>query len=183
MRFFDRLATENPALARAEVALWPRHDEFFFDKLRIYVLMKSGLLTAHECAEGILALCDDGLWNRYHRRELLYTLRARWDEFSDEDRRCIEARLLQGPDQWDQEDPDEYARRKAIASATLLGWLKLQGCELSSEAEQQPPSCERPTIAGGQAGMPLPMIVWRPAGAGLVLTGTARRLSMRLWLR
>ena len=139
VRFFDRLATENPALARAEVALWPRHDEFFFDKLRIYVLMKSGLLTAHECAEGILALCDDGLWNRYHRRELLYTLRARWDEFSDEDRRCIEARLLQGPDQWDQEDPDEYARRKAIASATLLGWLKLQGCELSSEAEQQLP--------------------------------------------
>jgi SIR2-like domain len=139
VRFFDRLATENPALARAEVALWPRHDEFFFDKLRIYVLMKSGLFTAHECAESILALSDDGLWNRYHRRELLYTLRARWDEFSDEDRRCIEARLLQGPDQWDQEDPDEYARRKAIASATLLGWLKLQGCELSSEAEQQLP--------------------------------------------
>jgi hypothetical protein len=45
VRFFDRLATENPALARAEVALGPRHDEFFFDKLRIYVLMKSGLFT------------------------------------------------------------------------------------------------------------------------------------------
>ena len=136
VRFFDRLATENPALARAEVALWPRHDEFFFDKLRIYVLMKSGLFTAHECAEGILALSDNGLWNKYHRRELLHTLRARWGEFSDEDRRRIEARLLQGPDQWGEEDPDEYARRKAIGSASLLGWLKLQGCELSSEAEQ-----------------------------------------------
>ena len=136
VRFFDRLATENPALARAEVALWPRHDEFFFDKLRIYVLMKSGLFTAHECAEGILALSDNGLWNRYHRRELLHTLRARWGEFSDEDRRRIKARLLQGPDRWGEEDPDEFARRKAITSASLLGWLKLQGCELSSEAEQ-----------------------------------------------
>jgi hypothetical protein len=137
--FFDTLATEQPELARAEFALWPRHDEFFFDKLRIYALMKPHLFTAHECAEGIVALSDGGFWNRHHRRELLHTLRARWDDFPDEDRYLVEAKILQGPSQWDQEEADEHARRKAIASGTLLGWLKLQNCQLSAEVEQQLP--------------------------------------------
>ena len=131
--------TEHPALARAEVTLWPRDDEFFFDKLRIYALMKPNLFTGHESAEGILALSDNGFWNRHHRRELLHTLRARWNDFPDEDRRRIEAKILQGPSRWNQEDPDEYDRRKAISAATILGWLKLQNCKLSAEVEQQLP--------------------------------------------
>jgi hypothetical protein len=139
VHFFDRLATENPTLARAEVALWPRDDEFFFDKLRIYALMKPNLFTGHECAEGILALSDKGFWNIHHRRELLHTLRARWNDLPDDDRRLVEAKFLQGPNAWDGEDTDEYARRKAMASATLLGWLKSEGCELTAEAEQQLP--------------------------------------------
>jgi hypothetical protein len=82
VRFFDRLATENPAHARAEVAQWPADEEFFFDKLRTYALMNVGLFSGHECAEGILALPEQGFWNRHHRRELLHTLRARWSELN-----------------------------------------------------------------------------------------------------
>ncbi len=139
VRFFDRLAVEQPERARAEVGLWPTNEEFFFDKLKIYALMKANLFSGHECAEGILGLSDEAFWDGYQRRELLHTLRARWGEFPEADRRAIEERILGGPDRRDQEEADEYAKRKASASATILGWLALHKCELSPEVEQQLP--------------------------------------------
>jgi len=141
VRFFDRLATEQPERARAEIGLWPQDDEFFFDKLKIYVLMKAHLFSGHECAEGILALTDRAFWDNYLRRELLHTLRARWDEFPDEERRLIEERILRGPDQRYEEDAEEYARRKASSAATILGWLALNNCEISEDVQ-----CELPRL-------------------------------------
>jgi hypothetical protein len=139
VRFFDRLATEQPERARAEIGLWPQDDEFFFDKLRIYVLMKAHLFSGHECAEGILALSNRAFWDNYLRRELLHTLRARWGEFPDEERRLIEERILRGPDQWDEEDPAEYVRRKASSTATILGWLALCDCKISEDVQRELP--------------------------------------------
>lgn len=98
VQFFDRLAAEHPTIARAEVSQWPLNEEFFFDKLKIYALMRADLFSGHECAEAIVALSDDGFWSRHHRRELLHTLRARWSDFSPEDRQLVEARILRGPD-------------------------------------------------------------------------------------
>jgi hypothetical protein len=89
VRLLDRLATEQPERARAEVGLWPKDDEFFFDKLKIYALMKPNLFSGHESAEGILALSDRAFWDNYLRRELLHTLRARWSEFPDGTRRLV----------------------------------------------------------------------------------------------
>ena len=52
VRLFDRLVTEHPVHARAEVAQWPTDDKFFFDKLKIYALMKLDLFSGHECTDG-----------------------------------------------------------------------------------------------------------------------------------
>jgi hypothetical protein len=139
VRLLDRLATEQPERARAEVGLWPKDDEFFFDKLKIYALMKPDLFSGHESAEGVLTLSDRAFWDNYLRRELLHTLRARWGEFPDGDRRLVEQRILWGPDQWDEEEPAEYARRKASAAATILGWLTLNKCEVSENVERELP--------------------------------------------
>jgi hypothetical protein len=139
VRFLDRLATEQPERARAEIGLWPKDDPFFFDKLKIYVLMKAGLFSGRESAEGSLALSDRAFWDNYLRRELLHTLRARWTEFPDQERRLIEARILQGPNQWDEEDPKEYARRRASAAATIFGWLTLNNCEISADIQRKLP--------------------------------------------
>jgi SIR2-like domain len=139
VRFFDRLATEQPERARAEIGLWPTDDEFFFDKLKMYVLMNAHLFSGHECAEGILALSDRAFWDNYLRRELLHTLHARWGEFPVEERRLIEARILQGPYKWDEEEPAEYARRKASAAATIFGWLALNNCEISEDVQGELP--------------------------------------------
>jgi len=141
--FFDRLVTEHPDIARAEVAQWPKNEPFFFDKLKIYSMMKSDLFSGHECAEGIFSLSADGYWNRHHRRELLHTLRARWNDFPATDRRRVEARILSGPEQGETEETDEYARRRAISSATILGWLAQHNCKLSSTVERQLPKLRK----------------------------------------
>jgi hypothetical protein len=143
VKLFDRLAQEQPSLARIEVWIWPSSDEFFFDKLRIYAFMNGALFSGHDCAEGLLALSENGFWNSQHRRELLHTLRARWGDFSDEDRRLVEGRILDGPPQWEGEEPDEYVRRKVVTSATILGWLELQGCKLSAEARRSLPEMRK----------------------------------------
>jgi hypothetical protein len=140
VRFFERLATEQPERARAEINLWPKDDKFFFDKLKIYVLMNVGLFSGRESAEGVLALSDRAFWDNYHRRELLHTLRARWAEFPDQKRRLIEARILQGRSQREDEHPEEFARRRASATATIFGWLTLNNCEISMEIQLQLPA-------------------------------------------
>lgn len=139
----DRLATEHPDITRAEGAQWPKDDPFFFDKLRIYALMKGDVFPGRECAEGILSLSNDGFWNSHHRRELLHTLRARWHDFSATDRRRIEARIFAGPRQWEREEATEYARRKAISAATTFGWLAQQSCKLSAAVERQLPKLRK----------------------------------------
>jgi hypothetical protein len=67
----------------------------------------------------------------------------KWGDFSDEDRRLVEGRILDGPPQWEGEEPDEYVRRKAVTSATILGWLEFQGCKLSAEARRSLPEMRK----------------------------------------
>ena len=102
--------------------------------------MNADLFAGHEGAGGILALSDRAFWDNYQRRELLHTVRAGWASSPNEERRLIEERILKGPDQGNEEDPAEYARRKARAAATILGWLALHNCEISEYVQRELPS-------------------------------------------
>jgi hypothetical protein len=143
VRLFDRLAPEHPDVARAEVQEWPKDDEFFFDKLTIYALMKQSLFSGHECSIAILSFSDRGFWNSYHRRELLHTLRVRWNDFSGNDRSLIEARIVSGRAPWEGEKSDEYPQRRAIDAATILGWLKQHNCKLSGATSRLLPQLRK----------------------------------------
>jgi len=92
------------------------------------------LASARETEKMIFDLSDEIFWMHDNQRELLFTLRARWNHFSDPQRRRIERRLLAGPAAWEEEQPAEYKRRRATESASRLRWLELEGCELSSAA-------------------------------------------------
>ena len=130
---FDRLAAEHPEFARDEVGRWPNDDGFFFDKLKIYAWMKPDLFSGHEAATGIVNLSDDGFWESDHRRELLHTLQARWSDFPEDARNRVEARIIAGPTRSDEEEDEDYEKRKSRTAATILGWLELKGCGLSGE--------------------------------------------------
>lgn len=134
-RLFVRLADEQPAIARHELRSWPLDDEFFFAKLAIHSWMRTDLLDSQEVADNVLRLSDACFWHSGHRRELLHTLRARWSMFDKSARTRIEFRLLAGRPQ--QPGDPEAADVHREASASMLRWLELSGCELSTDARLQ----------------------------------------------
>ncbi len=134
LRLFDQLAERHPSAARKEALTWPDPDQFFFDKLRIYVCTKSEIFSNREIARRISDLTDETFWNGYLKRELLHMLRARWPSLSQTSRRNVERRLLKGPPRYSTEEADAYEDRRAFRSGSRLGWLESQDCQLSKAA-------------------------------------------------
>jgi hypothetical protein len=139
VRLFDRLAAEHPDLARAEVKRWPSDEQFFFDKLRLYAWGNPQIAFAPEVGAGVLLLSDSAFWDLYQRRELLHLLAKRWSDIDATGRERIEARILAGPSRVHEEPDPEYARRKAISAARILGWLQSHGADLGDSARQALP--------------------------------------------
>lgn len=131
VELLNRLTVEHPDCARAEVQSWPVNEIFFFNKLKIYAWKNSDLFSGIDAANGLRALPNEGFWESNHQRELLHTLRERWDDFSLSDRGDIEARIISGPSPWDGQEEADYLVSKALRSARMLGWLEQQGCSLS----------------------------------------------------
>jgi hypothetical protein len=133
---FDRLATESPEEARDELRRWPVADPYFFAKLAIYGWGLVGLTDAREAAQALLGIPDEQFWNDAHRRELLHSLRARWNAFEAETRRELECRIVAGHPQWEWEAEGEHLSRVRETAATMLGWLESFGCELSDAGRE-----------------------------------------------
>jgi hypothetical protein len=134
---FDRLSTELPDVARNELNRWPVDEPYFFAKLAIYAWGLAGLADERAAAQGLLGLPNDQFWDDGHRRELLHTLRARWNEFEREARRRLECRIVNGPPKWEGEDEQEHESRVRRMAATILGWLDGNACELSDTGQEE----------------------------------------------
>ena len=150
LRFFDRLAVEQPERARAEVGLWPTNEEFFFDKLKIYALMKPNLFSGHECAEGILGLSDEAFWDGYQRRELLHTLRARWVEFPEADRRAIEERILGDQIDGTRKRRTSMRNERPVPRQPFSAGSRYTNANSRRKSNSNFQSCKKQTIAGDQ---------------------------------
>jgi hypothetical protein len=131
---FDRLAAKSNSVASDEVRRWRDGEKYFFDKFRIYAWMNPALIPGREVAEGVLRLSEDAFWESSHRRELLHTLRARWGQFGNQMTRQIESRIIKGRERWQDEKMRDHQVRVRTTAATMLGWLRWQGCELSPQA-------------------------------------------------
>jgi hypothetical protein len=138
-KLFNQLCENNSKQAQRELSAWPINEPYFFDKLRIWAWMKHEIVSPVEAADGLLSLSPEAFWNSYLQRELLWTLRARWRDFAPKDRRAVEHRIIQGPKKWSQESDDDYAKRSGHDAAVRLGWLQLNGCDLSAIALHELP--------------------------------------------
>ncbi|MCP3667431.1 MAG: hypothetical protein GY696_33885 [Gammaproteobacteria bacterium] len=126
---FGRLITLDPEAARVEFSQW-MNDDYIFSRLRIWAIGEPSLLPPDMVAEVIMQLSDSAFWDSHHQRDLLLALLAQWMDLSVDDRGIIENRILQGPNQWDQESDDKYHERHAWASLQRLSWLQQSECEL-----------------------------------------------------
>lgn len=121
-----RLAAVDPAAARTEIAGWPTDDEQIFARLRIWAAGQK-LLSPREAAEIFLRLPDIVFWGWLHERDLLYALRDRWVDLSEEDRTAIEHRLRTGSYPWSDGVRGGPSRAKAFYRMSRLHWLSRAG--------------------------------------------------------
>lgn len=133
---FDRLMKFDPEAAALELMQWPINDTYFFGKLSIYAAMSREIVPASKAAALLSDVHDRVFWDPYCQRELLFTLRARWADFTSRQRRSIERRIAEGPTRWEDEKASEFRRRKAVYSAERLAWLQLNGCSLTPVTER-----------------------------------------------
>jgi hypothetical protein len=135
---FKRLITFDSDAAVREFHRWD--DAFrFFVPLRLFAFADARLATPAEVGKGIRAMSRGSFWNSYHKRELLWALRARWAELSKRDRQAIEKKILDGREKYDQESDEEYAEYCASRSAERLIWMQDAGLALSAATRAQLP--------------------------------------------
>ena len=137
---FDRMVKAHPELVKADMALWPKEDPFFFNKLYLYAWTFDVLFSGDEVGDGLLSLSDKAFWKSYYQRELLHLLKRRWRELPSDKRASVEQRLVNGRARYDRESEEDFEQRRAGESATVLGWLINQGCELGRETRSVLPS-------------------------------------------
>lgn len=120
------LAAHDPSAARNEIAGWPTYDEQVFARLRIWAASQT-LLSPHDAAEIFLKLSDIVFWGPLHERDLLYALRDRWTDLTEEDRLAIEHRLLTGSYPWSEDVRGGSSRAEAFDRMSRLHWLSRAG--------------------------------------------------------
>src|SRR3546814_2109417 len=75
--------------------------------------MFSGVVSASQATARLSELNDKIFWEPRCQRELLFTLRARWPDFTSRQRRAIERRIVKGPTRWEEEKASDFRRRRA----------------------------------------------------------------------
>ena len=136
---FNRMAETQPGLLQADIALWPKEDMFFFNKLRLWAWTFDALFSGDEVANGLLSLSAKAFWKEDERRERLWLLRRRWRDLPAGERERLERRLVNGRARYDGETEDHYNRTRSIESAMILKWLIKRSCELSDATREALP--------------------------------------------
>ena len=137
LKLFNILTSVNSAAAKSIAKKWSTSDRYFFRKLKLYALNQESLFEIDEVAFHLSKLSREEFWCENSRRELLFLISDRWNEFSEQQRQNIIDKILSPPynliDQ-DEEDSSEMAKFRV---ATFGRWLVSQGCEFPSKSMRQ----------------------------------------------
>ena len=127
---FRRLASHDSASARREFQRW-RTDDEVFQRLRAWAAGLPDIATAAAFAGELLSLTDEAFWDAYAKRDVLLSLKRRWDEIDIGDRKKIEARIRKGPKRYRSEEEAHFRQRAASTTLTWFHWLENQNCTLT----------------------------------------------------
>jgi hypothetical protein len=134
-QLMTRLIEVSPEGARAEFQRWPTGDQIF-GRLRIWAASTS-ITTAAEAADILLGFPDPIFWSSEHQRDLLYAIRDRWNDFSEQDRGRVEHRLLTTTYPWSEKTSGDLAKATAQYRLNRLYWLSTQGVTFSFDVDAE----------------------------------------------
>lgn len=124
---FSRMASRYPEALRGYVFTWSIEEGFYFGKLKLFAMNHAELFRAEESAEWLLAMPQSRFWDWGVRRELLFLICDRWDDFSVANRDALAARLLDGPEKREHWSEEEAPIIRAKLACRYAQWLVQQG--------------------------------------------------------
>ncbi|WP_374315587.1 SIR2 family protein [Aquabacterium sp.] len=126
----SKLAEYDVDAARREVAQWSQRQHQVFIRLKIWAAGRADLTTPEQAYQTVLDLDDETFWSSRQERDLLFSLRDRWNEFSSSLAREIEVRLLTSDIPWLKGQPD-LAASMAHIRLNRLHWLSSRGVQFN----------------------------------------------------
>lgn len=136
--FFIELARIDPNLARKEFESWSVSNSSIFSRLSIWASSLLEVISNQLFIDSISKIDTEHLWSAQVQTDLLITLRARWADLSEENRKHIEEILLKGPDgPWEGEPQDQFEVRKSWRILNMITWLNYHGCGFSFDVEDK----------------------------------------------
>ena len=112
---------------------------FFFRKLKLFALSKDKLFSGAEVADILLKFDKDALWDHRVRRELLFMLASRRDDFGARNRAALVDQLLAGPDRKAHWSEEEFREFRDLRAAENVRWLEFKGFDLLQRQSRRLP--------------------------------------------
>ncbi|MBR2690442.1 MAG: SIR2 family protein [Aquamicrobium sp.] len=132
-RTMDRLAAVDSTAAHAEFLRWPSDDDGIFARLRIWAARRPSITTAEEAAAVLVGLSDKAFWGSLHQRDLMMTLRIRWNDFPQPSRLDIERKLTSTSYPWENRNKSAEYNDRALLERSR--WLAAQGLQFSFDID------------------------------------------------
>jgi len=125
---FQRLVALNPARARHEFDAWLAQENILFYRLQVWACGLPQFLPSETATQTLATLNDDAFWTERGQRDLLISLKARWNDFDRSLRRNVEKRLLKGPPSFDHLSLTDNRAWQAHMVLGRVMWLTQEGC-------------------------------------------------------
>lgn len=137
VNLFDKIVEVDPEKARALILQWPKFDVTLFNKLYLYAFNQGRLYSDKEVFEYISQLPSKYFWDYSHRNELLFLLRDRMNEFTEDEKESICERLFESRNSYHSETEENYEIYKYDRAVEVVEWLRQAGIILSNSNESK----------------------------------------------
>lgn len=136
LELFSRLISHNPRIARSYMEIWP-FDEIFFRQLKLFAFNNANLFDATEVFKNLINLNQSLFWDYNVRRELLFLISDRWEEFNKNQKYKIIERVLSGPGKMSHMDDESYQKYRDESVALYARYLINQKHDISHKQKSR----------------------------------------------